>query len=90
MAKLGDLASLIRSKNAGPVVLTFDIMFDEPEVYSRRLRLPYIGMLRDAQNYVRAYARGMGIFELPEYLAWPDWAQWASITSWLDSKRSQP
>ncbi len=35
MAKLGDLASLIRSKNAGPFVLTFDIMFDEPEVYRR-------------------------------------------------------
>lgn len=66
------------------------LIFDELEVYLRRLRLPYIGKLRDAQNYVRAYNRGMGIFELPEYLAWPDWAQWASITSWLDSKRSQP
>ncbi len=35
MAKLGDLASLIRSKNAGPFVLTFDVMFDDPEVYRR-------------------------------------------------------
>ena len=24
---------LVRSKNAGPFVLTFDIMFDDPEVY---------------------------------------------------------
>ena len=43
MAKLGDLASLIRSKNAGPFVLTFDIMFDEPEVYRRVKRSGALG-----------------------------------------------
>lgn len=66
------------------------LIFDELEVYLRKLRMPYIGQLREAQNYIRAYTRGMGIFELPEYLAWPDWAQWAPITSWLDSVRSRP
>ncbi|PAU75584.1 DUF4387 domain-containing protein [Halomonas salipaludis] len=35
MAKLGELASLIRSKNAGPFQLTFDIMFNDPAVYER-------------------------------------------------------
>ena len=35
MAKLWEVAKLVRSKNAGPFVLTFDIMFDDPEVYSR-------------------------------------------------------
>jgi hypothetical protein len=35
MDRLADLASLIRSKNAGPFELTFDIMFDEPAVYER-------------------------------------------------------
>jgi hypothetical protein len=35
MATLGELARLIRSKNAGPFELTFDIMFAEPEVYAR-------------------------------------------------------
>ena len=44
----------------------------------------------EAQNYVRAYTRGLGIFELPEYLAWPDWAEWEPLTAWLRSKRSQP
>jgi len=29
MAILGDYARLIRSKNAGPFMLTFDIMFSE-------------------------------------------------------------
>jgi hypothetical protein len=32
MATLGELARLIRSKNAGPFELTFDIMFARPEV----------------------------------------------------------
>ena len=37
MAKLGDLAQLIRSKNAGAFTLTFDVMFREEEVYRRVL-----------------------------------------------------
>ena len=35
MAKLWELAKLVRSKNAGPFVLTFDIMFDDAETYTR-------------------------------------------------------
>ncbi len=31
--KLWELAKLVRSKNAGPFVLTFDIMFDDAETY---------------------------------------------------------
>ena len=33
--KLAELASLIRSKNAGPFMLTFDIMFPDDERYLR-------------------------------------------------------
>lgn len=33
--KLSELASVIRSKNAGPFELTFDIMFDDEETYER-------------------------------------------------------
>lgn len=35
MTTLAELASLIRSKNAGPFELTFDVMFDKPETYAR-------------------------------------------------------
>jgi|ERR1700730_4795791 len=35
MTKLGELARLIRSKNAGPFELTFDIMFDDKDVFQR-------------------------------------------------------
>ncbi len=33
MPTLADLASLIRSKNAGPFELTFDVMFDDDASY---------------------------------------------------------
>ncbi|MBM9593882.1 DUF4387 domain-containing protein [Roseitranquillus sediminis] len=35
MPELGSLARLIRSKNAGPFTLTFDVMFDDDESYER-------------------------------------------------------
>ena len=35
MTQLAELARLIRSKNAGPFELTFDIMFDDGETYDR-------------------------------------------------------
>lgn len=66
------------------------LIFDDLDEYLTKARAPYIATLREAQNYVRAYTRGLGIFELPEYLAWPDWDEWEPLTSWLRSKRSQP
>lgn len=35
MAKLKEIVKLIRSKNAGPFQLTFDILFDDPQQYNR-------------------------------------------------------
>lgn len=35
MPKLAELASLVRSKNAGPFVLTFDILFNDKDKYQR-------------------------------------------------------
>ena len=66
------------------------LIFEDLDDYLERLRVPYLTWLRDAQNYVRAYTRGLSIFELPEYLAWPDTEQWEPLIKWLDSKRSQP
>lgn len=66
------------------------LVFEELDLYLSALKLPYLGSLREAQNYVRAYARGMGVLELPEYLAWPDWKSWEPIGEWLESKRSLP
>jgi chromosome partitioning protein len=66
------------------------LIWDELDEYLDKTRVPYVAALREAQNYIRAYTRGIGIFELPEYLAWPDWDEWEPLTAWLRSKRSQP
>ena len=79
--KIGVLANRVRDNT---------LIFDDLDEFLTKVRVPYIVALRDAQNYVRAYTRGLGIFELPEYLAWPDWDEWEPLTDWLESKRSQP
>ncbi|MBT8080511.1 MAG: ParA family protein [Gammaproteobacteria bacterium] len=71
-------------------VREYTLIYEELDEYLTSARVPYITALREAQNYVRAYTRGLGIFELPEYLAWPDWEQWEPLTRWMRSKRSQP
>lgn len=71
-------------------VREYTLIFEELDEYLTSARVPYLTSLREAQNYVRAYTRGLGIFELPEYLAWPDWEQWDPLTKWLRSVRSQP
>lgn len=35
MTRLGDMAKLIRSKNAGPFVLTIDVMFEDRAAFDR-------------------------------------------------------
>jgi len=66
------------------------LIFEELDDYLESLRIPYVSAFREAQNYIRAYTRGLGIFELPEYLAWPDWEQWDPLVEWLKSRRSRP
>ncbi len=66
------------------------LIWDELDEYLSKTRVPYVAALREAQNYIRAYTRGLGIFELPEYLAWPDWDEWEPLTDWLKSRRSRP
>lgn len=53
-----------------------------------RRREPFLGQLRETQNYVKAASLGISVFELPPYLAWYDWAQWEPIVRWLGSRRS--
>ena len=80
-AKIAAVANRVRENT---------LIWDELDEYLTKARVPYVASLREAQNYVRAYTRGLGIFELPEYLAWPDWDEWEPLTAWLRSVRSQP
>jgi chromosome partitioning protein len=80
-AKVATVANRVRDNT---------LIWDDLDEYLTKARVPYVAALREAQNYVRAYTRGLGIFELPEYLAWPDWDEWEPLTAWLRSKRSRP
>lgn len=59
--KLAELSSLIRSKNAGPFVLTFDIMFPDNESYQRVKRSRVLSarkfaeLLNCAENIVQFF-----------------------------------
>jgi Domain of unknown function (DUF4387) len=49
--KLSQCASLIRSKNAGPFVLTFDVMFSNASAYERVKRSGVLTAERFAEIY---------------------------------------
>jgi Domain of unknown function (DUF4387) len=51
MTTLFELCSLIRSKNAGPFVLTFDLMFSSQENYERAKRSQPLTKRLLAQTY---------------------------------------
>ncbi len=66
-------------------------IYHQLDDYLRKVRkAPFISVLREAQNYVRAAERGLGIFELAPYSVRRDLDQWEPIIRWLNSKRSQP
>lgn len=66
------------------------VIFDELDDFLGNLKVPYIATLREAQNYIRAYTRGLGIHELPNYLSWPDQEEWGPLIDWLNGRGSRP
>jgi len=94
LAELRKVGKVVRKDVKVAVVANrvreYTLIYEELDAFLETLRVPYVGVLREAQNYVRAYTRGIGVWELPEYLAWPDWEQWEPLVKWLESKRSQP
>ena len=66
-------------------------IYHQLDSYLRKVRkAPFISVLRETQNYVRAAERGLGVFELPPYAVRKDLDQWDPIIRWLKSKRSLP
>lgn len=64
------------------------IVYRELTGFMGDYKVPVIGQLRDSMNYLRAFERGLGVSDLPEYMAGDDWAQWDKIVKWVKSKRS--
>ena len=51
--------------------------------WSEGLGMPFLGVLRETQHYVRSQDRGMTIFDLPPSTVAQDLQQWQSILRWL-------
>lgn len=49
--KLGEMAKLIRSKNAGPFAMTIDILFERPEYYEKVRNSNYFNVETIANIY---------------------------------------
>ena len=68
MATLGELARLIRSKNAGPFELTFDVMFDDP-AHFERVRASGVLSRETIARIYRLPAEQVKFFVVPDALA---------------------
>lgn len=62
----------------------------ELDEFLTKQKAPFLTMLRDSQNYIRAAEQGLSIFELAAHATAIDREQWAPIIKWIRSKRSQP
>jgi chromosome partitioning protein len=58
--------------------------------FLRSLEIPFVAVLRDTQNYIRAAERGLGIFEMAPSMVEQDIKQWGPLLRWLNSKRGIP
>lgn len=65
-------------------------IFWELDNFLDHIREPYIAALSDSMHYVRAAAKGLGIFEMAPAATALIRAEWQPLTDWLASKRSQP
>ena len=55
--------------------------------FLKKLDVPFVGALRNSQNYIKAADTGVGIFEMPLAEAKNDMAEWKLIINWIEGKR---
>jgi chromosome partitioning protein len=65
------------------------LVYQSLERFLTTLKLPFIASLRDTQNYVRASARGVGIYEMWDQRVRDDRTQWQPLIDWLENGEPQ-
>ena len=55
--------------------------------FLKALDVPFVGALRNSQNYVKAADSGVGIFEMPSTDVERDMLEWKPIIHWIEGKR---
>jgi chromosome partitioning protein len=63
---------------------------DTLRLWAERLQLPFVGVLRETQTYVRCIDEGLTIFDLPPAKVQADLAQWQPILQWLEPTLARP
>jgi len=61
--------------------------YEALEKFLKALDLPFVGALRNSQNYVKAAGTGVGIFEVSLSEAKQDMKEWEPILKWVEGKR---
>lgn len=69
MPTLTELASQVRSKNAGPMRLTLDLFFDEQEAYERVKQSDGVTAAAIAELYGIPESDVVGIYEMDRVMA---------------------
>jgi len=57
------------------------------ERFLKKLDVPFVGSLRNSQNYVKAAEQGIGVFEMPLADVKQDMKEWRPIIEWIEGKR---
>jgi len=55
--------------------------------FLKKLNVPFVGALRNSQNYIKAADSGVGIFEMPISEVKTDMEEWKPIINWIEGKR---
>lgn len=55
--------------------------------FLKKLNVPFVGALRNSQNYIKAADSGVGIFEMPLADAKIDMKEWELIINWVEGRR---
>lgn len=66
MTTVGELASIVRSKNAGPFELTFDLFFEDAEDFRRVADSGAISEARVADHFDVPEEDVVGVYEVPQ------------------------
>jgi chromosome partitioning protein len=85
--KLATVANRVREDTLSAAKL--DYYLDKMKLPGGR-KLPFITVLRNTQNYVKAAENGLSIFEFAPSKTVYDREQWHPLVSWLSSSRSLP
>ena len=55
--------------------------------FLKAVDVPFIGSIRNSQNYIKAADTGVGIFEMPLSNVKPDMKEWEPLLKWVEGKR---